>query len=160
MTAYQYKGNLVLLTRSSEYALLAIIILANTNTRHDANSLANKLNLRKPFLSKILQKLSKSNLLKSVRGVGGGFSLAKAADKISIYEIVLCVEDNTPAVCGIFNDTKKSTCYNNNLKLELNKLQNDINNYLLNTTIKELVETAKISNHSSDLQTYLNSVAS
>ncbi len=78
-----YKGNSVLLTRSSEYALLAIIVLANTNIRHDANSLANKLNLPKPFLSKILQKLSKSNLLKSVRGVGGGFSLAKAADKIS-----------------------------------------------------------------------------
>jgi len=45
------------------------------------------------FLSKILQKMIKGGLVRSVKGKKGGFRLAKDPDRISVYNIM-------QAVCG------------------------------------------------------------
>jgi Rrf2 family protein len=44
------------------------------------------------FLAKIFQSLSKSGLIRSHRGVRGGFSLGKAADDITIKEVVEIIQ--------------------------------------------------------------------
>ncbi|OGR64166.1 MAG: hypothetical protein A2X31_12920 [Elusimicrobia bacterium GWB2_63_22] len=45
------------------------------------------------FLSKILQKMIKGGLVRSIKGKKGGFRLAKDPDRISVYNIM-------QAVCG------------------------------------------------------------
>jgi Rrf2 family protein len=44
------------------------------------------------FLRKIVARLSRAGLVKSSRGVGGGIVLAKAADQITLLEIVEEIE--------------------------------------------------------------------
>jgi len=50
--------------------------------------------LPEPFLLKILQSLTKSGFVKSVRGRNGGIRLAKPAQHIGLGEVVRKVEDN------------------------------------------------------------------
>tara|TARA_R110002020_G_scaffold16307_2_gene57556 strand:+ start:38219 stop:38638 length:420 start_codon:yes stop_codon:yes gene_type:complete len=46
------------------------------------------------FLFKILQPLTKSGLIQSVRGRNGGIRLGRAAGKISLLDVVKVTEDN------------------------------------------------------------------
>jgi Rrf2 family protein len=44
------------------------------------------------YLSKVLQLLGRAGLVSAVRGKGGGFSLSRAAERISLLEVVNAVE--------------------------------------------------------------------
>jgi Rrf2 family protein len=50
------------------------------------------LGLSSPFLGKILQNLVKQKLLISTKGPNGGFALARPADKITLWDIVIKVD--------------------------------------------------------------------
>ena len=50
------------------------------------------LDIPKPFLSKILQQITRHKLLLSNKGPNGGFMLAKSANEISIMDIVTIVD--------------------------------------------------------------------
>jgi Rrf2 family protein len=44
------------------------------------------------FLSKILQRLAAADLVRSTRGVTGGFEIARAPDRVSILDILTALE--------------------------------------------------------------------
>jgi Rrf2 family protein len=46
----------------------------------------------KSFLAKIFQNLVKAGLVRSIRGAGGGFALAKSPAEIPVLEIIEAVE--------------------------------------------------------------------
>jgi Rrf2 family protein len=78
-----------LITRDTDYALRALCFIA----KHKGNiipvsELVEELDIPRPFLRKILQILNKKGLLKSARGQGGGFLLAKGADKIFLTDLM------------------------------------------------------------------------
>ena len=50
------------------------------------------LSLSSPFLGKILQNLVKQKLLVSTKGPNGGFSLSRAPEDISLWDIVVNVD--------------------------------------------------------------------
>lgn len=56
------------------------------------NSLAAQGAIPAPYLAKLLQILSKSRLVKSRRGVNGGFELARSPEEITIADVVNAVE--------------------------------------------------------------------
>lgn len=56
--------------------------------------ISDELDLPAPFLAKILQVLAKNKLLNSNKGPNGGFSLAKDANKITLYEIIRVIDGN------------------------------------------------------------------
>ena len=88
----------MLLTRSSEYALLSLDVIRNSKIPIGAEQLANQLSIPKSFLAKILQSLAKQGILESKKGVPGGFILAKRIEEISINDIIFASEGKTPAV--------------------------------------------------------------
>jgi len=45
-----------------------------------------------PILAKVLQQLARGNLVTSFKGPGGGFSLNRAPEEISLYEIFQIVD--------------------------------------------------------------------
>ena len=57
-----------------------------------ARDLAQKCSLPLPTVSKILKVLLQSGLLASHRGIKGGYSLARAAELISLAEIISALE--------------------------------------------------------------------
>jgi len=96
----------MLLTRASEYALLALDIIRKAETPIGAEQLSNTLSIPKSFLAKILQGLAKAGILESKKGAHGGFILIKKSSEISVASIIVAAEGKTPAV---FDCTQYST---------------------------------------------------
>ena len=88
----------MLLTRATEYALLSLDVIRQSDIPLGAEQLAKDLSIPKSFLAKILQGLAKQGILESRKGAHGGFILARAVTEISVNEIILAAEGKKPAV--------------------------------------------------------------
>jgi Rrf2 family cysteine metabolism transcriptional repressor len=82
------------LSRKSDYALRALIYVAGfpEETSFQIRDLAEKNGLPKKFLELILLDLKNAGILKSRRGVGGGYLLARRPDTVRATEIIEAVE--------------------------------------------------------------------
>ncbi|MGE5197425.1 MAG: RrF2 family transcriptional regulator [Deltaproteobacteria bacterium] len=78
-----------LITRDTDYALRALIyIQGNKNNVTSVTELVRELKIPKPFLRKLLQRLDKSDILRSHKGKGGGFTLVRQARRISLFDLI------------------------------------------------------------------------
>ena len=84
-----------MISKSSLEAVKALIELAKLPEGKfaGAGSIARKINAPANYLGKILQQLTVDGIVVSQKGLGGGFRLGKAPEKITIYEVVGCLED-------------------------------------------------------------------
>ncbi len=142
---YRILGNkyIMLMTRASEYALLALVVLAKTSGAMDSDTLSKELNISKSFLSKILQSLTRHHILQSFKGVNGGFELIRDSKEITILEVMRAVEGKGPAVFDCSPSTE--SCPSDQAKScslwpFLNRLQGKIDNFLDTVTIADLIE--------------------
>lgn len=79
----------MILSQTAGYALRAVLYLAGREgTPTKVDDVARELGVPKNYLSKILHTLARSGLLTSVRGPGGGFSLARPASDVTLMEVV------------------------------------------------------------------------
>lgn len=73
--------------------------------------IAKKENIPFDFLEKILAKLEKEKLLKSKKGVGGGYCLAKRPSQIKVGEILKVFEESfAPVLCVAKEKEKRIFC--------------------------------------------------
>jgi Rrf2 family protein len=131
----------MLLTRASEYALLSLDIIRNSEKPQGAEQLAKELSIPKSFLAKILQGLAKSDILESKKGAHGGFIMTKKANEINIAEVIIAAEGKTPAVfdCSQY----ASTCPNGtigscNISPFLVTFQSKIDTFLHELTLEDI----------------------
>lgn len=77
-------------SRSTEYAIRAMSVLANQPSGNlcGAREIAESANIPRPFLWKILQNLTRKRLLRSFKGVRGGYELAKPARRITVLDVI------------------------------------------------------------------------
>lgn len=85
----------MLFSSPSEYALRAALYLARQpeGCLCSAADIAGAEEIPRPFLSKILVALVRANLVRSVKGPGGGYCLARAAARTRVLDVVRAVED-------------------------------------------------------------------
>ena len=82
-----------MLSKTSEYALRSVVFLAeNPASSNPLQAIAATTQVPPGYLSKVLQLLVRAGLLTSQRGLGGGFSLARPAEEMSVYEVVQAVD--------------------------------------------------------------------
>ena len=83
----------MIFSQASKYAIRALIHLAEHAPEPQlSREIARAIDVPGHFLAKILQDLSRVQLLQSFKGRGGGFKLAKSADQISLLEIVQAMD--------------------------------------------------------------------
>jgi len=70
----------------------SMVLIAQSEKGINAVKIAEATGLSKNHISKVLQRLVKNDLLKSMRGPAGGFALKKAADKISLLDVYETIE--------------------------------------------------------------------
>lgn len=81
------------ITNTSEYAIRAIVFMAkNPQNSYSATELYTKVDAPLKFLAKILQRLAKKKILKSQRGINGGFKLAVPLESLTILDIIEAVD--------------------------------------------------------------------
>ena len=80
----------MLFSRSTEYAIRAMTTLASQKPGKltGAREISNRQAIPMPFLWKILQILTRRRLVRSFKGMHGGYELARPADRISLHSIV------------------------------------------------------------------------
>jgi Rrf2 family transcriptional regulator, iron-sulfur cluster assembly transcription factor len=82
------------ITRAGEYGVLGLLNLAQHGPGKmvmiDAISRDEK--IPKSFLAKIFQNLAKAGMVRSYRGAGGGFSLLKRPEEVTVLEIIEAIE--------------------------------------------------------------------
>ena len=81
------------ITRETDYAVRCVLYLAKyTDAVAIVDDIAREMEIPKSFLAKILQKLAKAAIVKSTRGVKGGFRLALEPSKISLLHVIEAVQ--------------------------------------------------------------------
>lgn len=82
------------LTRESDYGIRSILFLARQPYKKVSfvTEIAEQYKIPRSFLAKILQKLVKAKIVKSYRGVKGGFSLARQPRDITVLDVLEAIE--------------------------------------------------------------------
>lgn len=92
-------------TKAEEYGMLGVLYLAEKNPGivTPLSEISEAQEIPEKFLAKIFQSLSRSGIVRSHRGVRGGFSLGRDPKEISIkdvlesihgpYHLIKCIDD-------------------------------------------------------------------
>lgn len=95
-----------MLSQKCKYALQALLVLAREKTDNLllVSDIAERENLPKKFLEAILLELNRNGLVRSRRGRGGGYALAKPADLITFGQVVRIMDGPlAPLACVSVN---------------------------------------------------------
>jgi len=82
------------ITRKGDYAIRGMVYLAGRPSGEFSllGDIAAGVDVPRALLAKIFQQFNKVGLVSSARGAGGGFTLGRPAERISLLEIVEAVE--------------------------------------------------------------------
>ena len=151
------------LSTRGRYALRAMIDLAQIQCNNSKPISLRDISLRQDislqYLEQLFNKIKKANLVKSTRGAGGGYLLAKEAEKISAGDIIRAVEGPIVLVDCILADQKiKKNSPKKCKKIEdctikvlLEEVAKKINQKLDATSLKDLcIITQKIGERQKD----------
>jgi Rrf2 family iron-sulfur cluster assembly transcriptional regulator len=83
-------------------ALLSLALRGAESTPTSVRDIADRTGLPQPYLEQILLALKGAGLVRSKRGVGGGYVLARLAEDITLAQIVSAVDG--PIVAGDFGE--------------------------------------------------------
>ena len=82
-----------MISTTGEYALRAAVHMArNEGAPQTASLIAEATKVPQGYLSKIMQSLVKGGLVKSQRGLHGGFVLSRPASEISVLDVLKAID--------------------------------------------------------------------
>jgi Rrf2 family protein len=128
-----------------EYAIRAMTYVAGfeTGTRLLARDISAHEKIPGPFLGKIFQTLVRAGLLKSSKGPGGGFALAKDPETISLYDIYRAIDGTTyldACAVGLARCSDEVPCP---LHERWKPIRERIRNYLEATSLADMAQATR-----------------
>jgi Rrf2 family iron-sulfur cluster assembly transcriptional regulator len=87
------------LTTKGRYAVMAMAELASRSSECATTlaSIAESQQISKPYLEQLFSRLRRRGLVRSVRGPGGGYRLARTASTTSVADVVAAVDESLRA---------------------------------------------------------------
>ncbi|RIZ72146.1 MAG: Fe-S cluster assembly transcriptional regulator IscR [Methylococcales bacterium] len=129
------------LTTKGRYAVTAMLDLAfHSDTKPvTLTDIAARQTISLSYLEQLFSRLRRANMVKGIRGPGGGYTLADTADKINIADIIAAVDEPIDATkCGgEANCQKEQACLTHDLWMGLS---DQIRAYLKDITLAQLLE--------------------
>ena len=128
------------LTTKGRFAVTAMVDLAirGGNGPITLASISERQKISLSYLEQLFGKLRKHEVVASVRGPGGGYCLARPANKISISDIIVAVDESLDASqChGLGNCHEDQQCITHDLWMGLN---GTISSYLKRVNLQQLI---------------------
>ncbi|MGH7019582.1 MAG: Rrf2 family transcriptional regulator [Brevundimonas sp.] len=133
------------LSTKGRYAVMAMADLARNGADRAVSlaEIATRQEISLSYLEQLFARLRKSGLVKSVRGPGGGYRLAREAHETAVAEIVLavdepiratrCVGAGSPKGCMI----KGERCITHHLWEDLGQ---EIHRYLASVSLEDVIQ--------------------
>lgn len=84
-----------MLSNACQYAIRSILYLSiysDKDNKIGVKKIAEELETPQPFLAKLLQQLTRSDLVSSTKGPNGGFFLSEANKQNAIWDIVMNID--------------------------------------------------------------------
>ncbi|HEY8419603.1 MAG TPA: Rrf2 family transcriptional regulator [Clostridia bacterium] len=129
------------LSTKARYGLKACFILALSKDNFlTLSELSARTRVTPKYLEKLMNMLIKRGIIKSTRGLYGGYSLSKTPSEISVGEIFRALEDNLEITACIADECDDQYCPNRNI---LKKLYAEINNLLDSHSLQDLIDDYK-----------------
>ena len=132
------------ITSKGRYALRAVLALAEMTKDRELvsiSTLAEAEEIPAVFLEQIFFKLKKAELVKSVRGPGGGFAFNRSLDSLTLREIFDAVgEELTMTFC----DRQKNKCSRQSDCIAhqvFDSISSRVNDYLDSITLQKVLES-------------------
>jgi Rrf2 family protein len=132
-------------SRTSGYAIQALTHLAGQPSGKlvGATEMAITLGIPRPFLWKILRRLSQKKLVRSFKGVRGGYELARPAKTISVSEVLELGPKSDQLDCCLLGLTECSDLDPCPLHSRWKSLRTQVEQWIQDTTLADLARTAK-----------------
>ena len=131
------------LTSKGRYAVRAMLDLTthSNGTPVRLLEISNRQNISLHYLEQLFRKLRNGRAVKSVRGPGGGYVLARSMDEITIKDVLDCVGENINPAKDILGTEAESA---NTVEFHLSKnyfmsLGVIMRDYLMTTTLGDLM---------------------
>jgi Rrf2 family iron-sulfur cluster assembly transcriptional regulator len=135
------------LTSKGRYAVRAILDLTfNSNGRPvRLQEISERQKISLHYLEQLFRRLRKGSVVKSVRGPGGGYVLARAMDEISIKDVLISVGENINPARDLIGsgDTKSDTVEFILTKSYFENLGLIMQEYLVTTSVGDLIRKAR-----------------
>jgi Rrf2 family protein len=128
------------LSTTTKYAIQTLGFMANNpTTKYSSKYLSDILDIPYKYLSKIMTKLAKADLVSSVHGKYGGFFIEKDIKDIRIVDIAAVFEDIDIQQCILVdtqcNEDKRCIVHD-----QWQKPKCAIDDFFINTTLFQLIE--------------------
>lgn len=138
------------LTTKGRFAVTAMIDLALRQHSGPVTlaAISQRQNISLSYLEQLFGKLRRHELVESVRGPGGGYSLARLARNVTVADIIFAVDEPLDATscggkrdCTSGNDGKSGKCMTHELWATLNRKMVD---YLDSVSLQDLVDQQRV----------------
>jgi Rrf2 family nitric oxide-sensitive transcriptional repressor len=130
------------LQQSTRYAIAAVIDLASRpNEQVRTQELAETYRISQNHLVRILNALTKANIVTSARGPGGGFMFCGNSKRLTLYDIISLFETKWP------NEEHRSPQVGNKLTEELSRVLHEVDRItwatLRSVTVQTIINNAQ-----------------
>jgi Rrf2 family protein len=136
------------LSNTAQYAIRVISYMAHKKqVLYSASDLIKELKISDKYLKRILTTLSNNDIIKSVQGRYGGFSLHKDLEKISLFEIVKAVDNIEKyfgCILGFEECSDENPC---SLHTKWMPLKTELLAFLENTNMSDVIKNPQIVKH-------------
>ncbi len=130
-------------SKSCEYGLRAVIFIAQQTTQNNKVSLSTiseEINSPQAFTAKILQQLTRNDIVKSIKGPYGGFTIEKEKMSTKLSEVVSVLDGDsiyTGCGLGLKQCDANSPCP---LHFKFVEIRDSLRNMLENTSLKSVAD--------------------
>jgi Rrf2 family iron-sulfur cluster assembly transcriptional regulator len=133
------------LTTKGRYAVTAMLDLALSHDKGPIRlaAISDRQGISLSYLEQLFAQLRRSELVRSIRGPGGGYRLGRDASAISVAEVIAAVNEDTDATrCGGAGDCQEGeTCLTHHLWMDLS---DQIHAFLCDISLNDLVARNEI----------------
>ena len=125
------------ITKTVEYALIAIRHMNNINSICSSREISSSYNIPHEIMAKTLQKLCKIGYVYAIKGSHGGYYLNISIDKVNLIEFI----ENIEGPVGIVQCSTNNNCNlieMCNIKAPIHKINNNIRKILSKVSLYDL----------------------
>ena len=84
---------MIKVSKLADYAVVVLAMLAQSDTAQmNASGVSAKTGLPEPTVAKVLKLLAKEEIVRSIRGVNGGYKLSMSPDSVNVAQIIKAID--------------------------------------------------------------------
>lgn len=141
------EGDFLKISTKGRYGLRALIDVAQHSEVEPVSisGIASRQDISERYLEQLMALLKKAGLIKSIRGAGGGYVLAKPMEEISVGDVLRALEGNLePVECAGFQEQDSCKAAGGCVtKYVWQRINDSINRTVDEINVRQLVEESR-----------------